>query len=53
MVFQTVEQRDVALMDDRVCWALLGTEFQLENRRISIEAKDPERNTALDRREAE
>ena len=53
VVFQTVEQRDAALVDDRVCWALLDTEFQLENRRISIEAKDPERDTALDRKVAE
>jgi hypothetical protein len=52
VVFSTVEQRDAALVDNRVAWALLGTEFQLENRQISIEAKDPERNTALDRREA-
>ena len=47
VVFQTVEQRDAALVDNRVIWALLGTEFQLENRQITIEAKDPERNTAL------
>ena len=40
VVLQTVEQRDAALVDDRVCWALLGTEFQLGNRRINIEAKD-------------
>ena len=53
VVFQTVEQRDAALMDSRVIWALLGTEFQLEKRQIIIEAKDPERNTGLDRREAE
>jgi hypothetical protein len=52
VVFSTVEQRDAALVDNRVAWALLGTEFQLENRQISIEAKDPERNTALDRKEA-
>ena len=52
VVFSTVEQRDAALVDNRVAWALLGTEFQLENKMISIEAKDPERNTALDRREA-
>ena len=53
VVFHTVEQRDAALVDNRVIWALLGTEFQLENRQITIEAKDPERNTALDRKEAE
>ena len=53
MVFHTVEQRDAALVDNRVTWALLGTEFQLENRQIPIEAKDQERNTALDRKEAE
>jgi hypothetical protein len=52
VVFSTVEQRDAALVDNRVAWALLGTEFQLENKMINIEAKDPERNTALDRREA-
>ena len=53
VVFQTVEQRDAALVDGRVCWALLGTKFQLENRMINIEAKDLERNTALDRKETE
>ena len=38
VVFQTVEQRGAALVDNRVIWALLGTEFQLENKMISIEA---------------
>ena len=52
VVFHTVEQRDAALVDNRVIWALLGTEFQLGNKQITIEAKDPERNTALDRKEA-
>ena len=36
----------------RACWALLGTEFQLLNRPMWCEAKDPDRNVALDRREA-
>ena len=31
----------------------MGTEVQLENRMINIEAKDPERNTSLDRKEVE
>ena len=53
VVFQTVEQRDAALVDSRVIWALLGTQFQSESRQITIEAKDPERKTALDRREAD
>ena len=48
-----MEQWNAALVDSRVAWALLGTEFQLENRQVNIEAKDPERNTALDTREAE
>ena len=52
VVFSTVEQRDAALVDNRVAWALLDTEFQLENRQISIEPKGPERSIALDRREA-
>ena len=34
------------------CWALLGTKFQLENRMIKCEAKNPELNTALDKRES-
>ena len=53
VVFRTVEQRDAALVDQRVCWALLGTEFQLENRMVHYEAKSPELNTALDKRDAE
>ena len=53
VVFQTVEQRDAALVDVWMCWALLGTGLQLENKMIIIEAKDPERNTALEKREAE
>ena len=53
VVFHTVEQRDAALMDKRVCWALLDTEFQLENKTIRCEAKVPELNTALDKRETE
>jgi hypothetical protein len=52
VVFQTVEQRDAALVDQRVCWALLGTEFQLENKMIRCKAKDPELNTTLDKRES-
>ena len=48
-----MEQRGAALVDQRVCWALLGTEFQLEDKMIKCEAKDPELNTAPDKREAE
>ena len=36
-----------------MCWVLLGTQFQLENRMIQCEAKDPELGTGLGKREAE
>ena len=52
VVFATVEQRNAALVDEKVCWALMGTEFQLLNRPMSCEPKDPERNVALDRKDA-
>ena len=38
--------------EQKACEALLGTEFQLLNRPMWCEAKDPDRNVALDRREA-
>ena len=53
VVFKPVEQRDAALVGQRVRWPLLATEFQLENRMTHCEAKDPELNTALDKREAD
>ena len=53
VVFSTVEQRDAAL-DDRELpsLALLGSEFLLGRRVVRSEAKEPERNVALDRKEA-
>ena len=52
VVFRTVELRDAAL-DDRELpsYALLGSEFQLNNRVVRSEAKEPERNVALNRKE--
>ena len=52
VAFATVEQRHAALVDEKVCWILMGTEFQLLNRPMRCEPKDPERNVALDRKEA-
>ena len=51
-VFETVEQMQAAGEEQRAAEALLGTEFQLLNRPMWCEAKDPARNVALDRREA-
>ena len=54
VVFATVEQRNAALVEEKVCWALMDNEFefQLLNRPMRCEPKDPEKNVALDRREA-
>ena len=49
-VVATVAQRNAALVDEKVCWALMGTEFQLLKRPMRCEPKDPERNVALDRK---
>ena len=51
MVFETVEQMQAAEEEQRACWALLDTEFQLLNRPMKCEPKDPEKSVALDRRE--
>ena len=48
-----MEQRNAALVDEEVCYALLDTEFQLADRLMRCEAKDPALNVALDRREGE
>lgn len=52
VVFSSVEQRDAAL-DDRELpsYALLRAEFQLSNRVVRSEAKEPDRNVALVRKE--
>ena len=52
VVFETTEQMQAAEKEQKACWALLGTEFQLLNRPMWCVAKDPDRNVALDRREA-
>ena len=52
VVFETVEQRNAALVDEKVCYALLDTGFQLANKLMRCEAKNPELNVALDRRQA-
>ena len=52
VVFETEEQMQAAEQGQRACEALLGTEFQLLNRPMHCEAKDPDRNVALERREA-
>ena len=36
-------------VNEKVCWALMGTEFQLLNRPMRCEPKDPEENVTLDR----
>ena len=51
VVFETAELMRAAEEGQNACWALLGTEFQLLNRPMWCEAKDPDRNVALDRRE--
>ena len=53
VVSQVAEQRDAALVDQRACWPLLGTEPQLGDKMVKCGAKDPELNTALDKRESE
>ena len=41
-----------ALVEKEDCWALMGREFQLLNRPMRCEPKDPKRNVTLDRNEA-
>ena len=53
VVFAEQVQRDAAITGDRASHALLGTEFQLGTKVIRCEQKDPERNLALDRLEAD
>ena len=52
VVFETQEQMQAAEQGQKACEALLGTEFQLLNRPMHCAAKDPDRNVALERREA-
>ena len=52
VVFETAEQMNAALVDEKVCHALLDTEFQLDVKLMRCEPKDPEKNMALDRKEA-
>ena len=52
VVFETEEQVKAAMVDEKVCYALLDTEFQLGVKLMRCKPKDPERNMALDRREA-
>ena len=52
VVFTTEEQRNVALVDEKMCHALLDTEFQLGAKLMRCEPKDREGNVALDRRKA-
>ena len=52
VVFEAAEQRGAALVDEKVCYALLDTKFQLANRPMRCEPKDPELDVALGRKES-
>ena len=52
VVFETEEQMKATLVGEKVCYALLDTEFQLGVKLMRCESNGLERNVALDRKEA-
>lgn len=53
VMFETVEQRNAAREDEKVRCALLDSEFQLANKLVRCEARDPEQNVTLSGQEGE